>query len=253
MCFPNFNFSDKSSSVQAKMLPQSRDICEEIVKDVLESVTQGAGESNTSANTTCDIGEWVEDTTLGGGWKTCLLNSDGVERRMFYSPCGRLLHSYEEVQRYLEDVFSSYSNIRRKMSLVEDILSTPISPFKPLDVSLTELRSEDLDFEDLQFEDDEILLSDEEYQEPPEKKRRLCEEDVPHVPEPLPAVVEHLLSACHAEWPTPSADILTSILEEVATMAGLTPGEREAVTRQRVESWYSQKNRDLFIQLFNAV
>ena len=238
---------------------RSKDICENIVKDILEAVIEelGSGEANTSSSSKCNIGEWVEDSSLGGGWKSCVVNSDGAETRMFYSPCGRLFHSFQEVERYLEDIFCSYTNIRRKMSLVEDN-GTITSPLKPVKVSMVKLRPEMIpsDLVDHKSEEDEILLSDEEYQEPPEKKRKLCQEDVDQktpLADSFPALVEELLCACHAEWPVTTEDIVTSILGEVATMARPGEDEKAAVTREKIENWYAKRNRDLFIKLFNAM
>ena len=237
----------------------SKDICENIVKDILEAVIQelGRGEVNTSSSSKCNIGEWVEDISLGGGWKSCVVNSDGAETRMFYSPCGRLFHSFQEVERYLEDIFCSYTNIRRKMSFVEDNGSLT-SSLKPVKTSFVKLRPEIIpsDLVDHKFEEDEILLSDEEYQEPPEKKRKLCQENVDQktpLADSFPVVIEELLCACHAEWPVTTVDIVTSILGEVATMARPGGDEKAAVTREKIENWYAKRNRDLFIKLFNAM
>lgn len=237
----------------------SQDICELIVKDVLESVIEEARreEGTTKASPSCNIGEWVDDTNLGGGWKTCVINTDGAETRMFYSPCGRLFHSFQEVESYLEDVFCSYTNIRRKMSLAEDNGSL-MSPIKPVYTNLAKIYPENipLDLVDEKLDEEEILLSDEEYEAPPEKKRKLCQEEVdPQTPlaESFPVVIEDLLCACHAEWPVTTGEIVTSILEEVNTMTRLGGDERAAVTREKIENWYAQRNRDVFITLFNAV
>ena len=240
----------------------SQDICELIVKDVLESVIEreGRGEGTTKASPTpsCNIGEWVDDTSLGGGWKKCVvINTDGAETRMFYSPCGRLFHSFQEVEIYLEDVFCSYTNIKRKMSLAEDNGSL-MSPIKSIETSLAKICPKNIPFDlvDEKLDEEEILLSDEEYQTLPEKKRKLCQEEVDHktpLAESFPAVIEDLLCACHAEWPVTTGEIVTSILEEVNTMGRLGGDEKTAVTREKIEHWYSQRNRDMFIKLFNAV
>ena len=301
-------------SFQVQMFQQTQNISAEIVKDILEEVTQDVrrAQNNTTSSSTCNIGEWVEDTSLGGGWKTCVVNTDGAETRMFYSPCGRLFHSFQEVEDYHQDIFSSYTSIRRKMSQVEDdgSLISPIkhvgisltklrpenmsldsfnfkseedetlplrkmsqvevngsllSPIKPLDIRKTKLRPENItsdsvDYESKEDETEPLLLSDDEYRdrEPQEKKRKLCQEEVYQEALPAKAVsfaasVEDLLSACHGEWPMTTVDIVTSILREVSTIAGLDGHEKAAVTREKIEKWYAQRNREVFIRLFNAV
>ena len=349
------------------MSEQIISICEKIVNDILEAVTQERRreQSHTTTSPTCNIGEWVEDTSLGGGWKTCVVNTDGSETRMFYSPCGRLFNSFQEVEGYHQDIFSSYTSIKRKMSQVE-VDGSLISPIKPVEVSLTKLSPEymSLDSVNSKSEEDEtepLLLSDEEFRDkkPQEKKRKLCQEDICQIQkthlakavsvpfpeedetlplrktsqvevngsqispikplqislmklrpeeissdsvtvmykleedetEPLllsdeeftdkepqekksklcledvyqetlfavakavsfPASVEELLSACHGEWPMTTTDIVTSILGEVANMAELDRKEKAAVTREKIEKWYDQRNKDVFIRLFNAV
>ena len=254
----NHNITLSINRNHTKIKMSSQNICELIVKDVLESVIEEASraETPTKASPSCNIGEWVDDTSLGGGWKTCVINTDGAETRMFYSPCGRLFHSFQDVESYLEDVFCSYTNIKRKLSLAEDNGSL-MSSVKPVDTSLATVYPENipLDLVDEKFDEEEILLSDEEYQTPPEKKRKLCQEEVDHqtpLAESFPAVIEDLLCACHAEWPVTTGEIVTSILGEVNTMR-LSGDGKTAVTREKIENWYAQRNRDLFITLFNAV
>ena len=141
------------------------DLCLSVVLDLLDDIV-----SQDCKKTTLKPGVWMEDTTLGPGWKTCLLNPliplGGHDKRMFSSPCGQLLYSREQAENFVRGRTDSNMAHQFEAPRVEKkIVSAKRSPIKPVEVCLVKLDKMNSNYK---LDLEEISLSDEDFEEEPD-------------------------------------------------------------------------------------
>lgn len=184
------------------------------------------------------VGVWVADPSLPEGWKTCVISkgetryggSTTPEKRMFYSPCGKLFSSRLSLDRF----FEGQSVVgRQKKGIVQTKLplkSPKSEVIRPADLCVPKVEAPDSEEE----ASDAISLSDEDFEEETKSKRKyddinvtkyrkskkikLSEQD-DNVSHTLTPAQEKILVECYEEWPLPFPDLVEQLVKDTGLEA----------------------------------
>ena len=190
------------------------DFCKEILEDLLWTIFP--------REETSQQGVWGAEQSLGPGWKSCLITpARGFcpEKRMFYSPSGKIFNSRESAIKFLQKTFGKRPSNSPASSDVEP------RDFCQVQIDASDSSAVVTD----QEEDDTISLSDEDLGEPPSKKSK-CEK---MTAEPISASQEEILVRCYNEWPRPAASVVAEIVKDSGLLA------------QVIISWYAERTRNI--------
>ena len=121
-------------------------ICKDIIRELITDIVKDESEVSKLSTTTFMTGVWIAEPSLGRGWKTCPMNPlipvGGHEKRMFYSPCGKLFTSRDEAETFSRGLSSPAVKKSRSLSRRNSADVIPVtSPIKPVEVSVVRLRT----------------------------------------------------------------------------------------------------------------
>jgi len=209
------------------------------------------------------LGVWVADPTLPEGWKTCVI-SQGLkklgglnvsEKRMFYSPCGKLFTTRLLLDRFLEEqkkVLVQQNNIVDELKRRQ--VSSPTEVIRPADLCLPKMES--LDCED--DASDAISLSDDDFEEykEPQKKRKYQDDEIRRSPKykkqktnsedlwttcRLTPAQENILIGSYEEWPVAFPRLVDQLVKDTGLQAGV------------IEDWFGRRTSNCLRALFGSV
>jgi len=250
-------------------------MCNQIVQDVVENIVYFrthtselkpkivAGKSKNSEENSSDlVGVWVPDLSLPAGWKTCVLrnqigsNSSTPEKRMFYSPCGKLFSS----RRSLETFFDNQKK-DEKLKMNQSLRSPP--ELRPEDVCKPKLEpnsSETNDSSDaISLSDDDLLEENEKSNNKQYRKRKResfgCKDQERKKKRKIASYndkalkfdlypsekQERILIACYDEWPIPFVDLVDQLVLETGLKATL------------IKEWFNNRTQENVRRLFSSV
>ena len=232
-------------------------ICKDIIRELITDIVKDESEVSKLSTTTFMTGVWIAEPSLGRGWKTCLINPlipvGGHDKRMFYSPCGKLFTSRDEAETFSRRPPSPAVKKSRSLSRRNSADVIPVTlPIKPVEVSVVRLRTLNCNYK---VESEEISLSDEEFIEepPPVKKRKISKTKTKKrrvkTEMMLTEEQERLLEECYQEWPSPGDQIVEVISQDLESVCP----EKRSVSTERVRSWFKHKNNSEFRRIFNSV
>jgi len=227
-------------------------ICSEIVDLILEKCLPrlAGGDLDNPAEVVLPstpssvIGVWVPDPTLPDGWKTCLITrgkqrsigSLTPEKRMFYSPCGKLFSSRLSLDKFLEtttcqDRDGYVGRGGAKVVVKKPRISPKSETIRPADLCKPKIEvpsESDTDDE----VSDAISLSDDDFEDGIKEeglKRKYEDDGNTKCPRPkkrklsysrgennynLTRVQEKILEDCYKEWPNPFPDLMEQLVKE---------------------------------------
>jgi len=232
-----------------------RDLAIEIIEDCLESI--GGDDqlvTNDEGPSSQTVGVWLADITLPEGWRSCLISREFLngkvnvpEKKMFYSPCGRLFNNRHAVDKFLEDLMA-----KMKRSSVP----IPSSNLRPADLCMPKIEPYDSEYEDVS---DAISLSDDDFEEfKPNRKRKLDETseirnkkykkmklsstdlDSDYSPS-INLAQENILVATYEEWPVPFPGLVTQLIVDTGLSAEV------------IEGWFKNRTDSCLRILFSSV
>jgi len=257
---------------RSKALAES--VCVDIVDDLIEVVFKKVEKENLEntvpqspqqPSSPCLVGVWVPDPTLPDGWKTCLIRkgeqrngepTTTPEKRMFYSPCGKLFSSRLSLERYFE---GQNQNIRgdggrNQIKPNTNRISPKSETIRAIDLCQPKLEAPDSDDD----ASDAISLSDDDFEDdfyPTLTKRKYEEDGFTKCPKPkkrklsysqsekyfnLTQVQENILEECYKEWPIPFPDLVEQLMKDTGLVAWV------------IDDWFVRKTdrclRALFAQ-----
>jgi len=248
-------------------------VCFDIVDDLIEVVFKKVEKENLDNTVTKSpqlsppslVGVWVPDPTLPDGWKTCLIRkgeqrngepSTTPEKRMFYSPCGKLFSSRLSLDRFFE---GQNHNMRGDIGHIQiKSNTTRISP-KSETIRATDLCQPKIEAPDTDDDvSDAISLSDDDFEDdfyPTLTKRKYEGDGYTKCPKPkkrklsysqsenyfnLTKVQENILEECYKEWPIPFPDLVEQLVKDTGLLAWV------------IDDWFVRKTdrclRALFAQ-----
>jgi len=257
-------------------------ICSEIVDLILEKCfprTAGGDLDNPCAevspsSTHSVVGVWVPDPSLPDGWKTCLITrgeqrsgaSLTPEKRMFYSPCGKLFSNRLSLDKFLEtttttacqdrDGYVGRGGVRNetKVKAKKSRISPKSETIRPADLCNPKIEvPSDTDDE----ASDAISLSDDDFDEDDFKeeglKRKYEDDGNTKCPRPkkrklsysraensrnFTQVQEKILEDCYKEWPCPFPDLMEKLVKETGLVGWM------------IDDWFVRKTDRCLQALF---
>ena len=138
-----------------------------------------------------------------------------AEKRMFYSPTGKIFNSRDSAIKFLQKTTNSPGS----------------SDCQPTDFCQIQMDGSDSSVvvTDQEDQSDTISLSDEDLEEPPKKKQK-CEK-MPA--EPMSASQEEILVGCYNEWPHPTTRVVSQIVKDSGLLAEV------------IITWYGDRTRNI--------
>jgi len=256
---------DKSKAlVETVCVALVDDLVEEVFKIVeKENLVNIDAEIPQPSPPPCLVGVWVPDPTLPDGWKTCLIRKreqrrGGAtitpEKRMFYSPCGKLFSSRLSLDRFFEGQNISGDVGRDQIKSNSNRVSPKSETIRATDLCQPKIEAPDSDDE----ASDAISLSDDDFEDdfnPTVTKRKYEEDGYTKWPKPkkrklsysqsekyfnLTPLQENILEECYKEWPIPFPDLVEQLVKDTGLVAWV------------IDDWFVRKTdrclRALFAQ-----
>jgi len=228
-------------------------ICGEIIAELLEEcLNKFCSEKNANLKTTNGnhtqaskvsssssvVGVWVADPSLPEGWKTCVISkgelrpggSTTPEKRMFYSPCGKLFSSRLSLDRFFVGQQSVAGRQKKGVQTKLPVKSPKSEVIRPADLCMPKVEAPDSEEE----ASDAISLSDEDFEEENKSKRKFDDESITkyrkskkiklseqddNVSHALTPAQEKILVECYEEWPLPFPDLVQQLVKDTGLEA----------------------------------
>lgn len=254
-------------------------ICSEIVDQILEKCfprlaggdLDNPGE-DVSPSTPSVVGVWVPDPSLPDGWKTCLITrgdqrsgaSLTPEKRMFYSPCGKLFSNRLSLDKFLEtttttcqdrDGYVGRGGVRNetKVKVKKPRISPKSETIRPVDLCKPKLEvpsdtddevSDAISLSDDDFEDDfkeeglKRKYEDDGNTKCPRSKKRKLSYSRADNSRHFTRVQEKILEDCYKEWPSPFPDLMEKLVKETGLVG------------EMIDDWFERKTDRCLQALF---
>lgn len=215
-------------------------------EDIVKAINDGAklidDNNSTQASKVSSsspvVGVWVADPSLPEGWKTCVIRkgetryggSTTPEKRMFYSPCGKLFSSRLSLDRFFEGQSVVGRQKKGKVQTRLPLKSPKSDVIRPADLCTPKVEAPDSEEE----ASDAISLSDEDFEEETKSKRKYDDESVTKyrkskkiklseqdydVSHTLTPAQEKILVECYEEWPLPFPDLVEQLVKDTGLEA----------------------------------
>jgi len=248
---PKFEKNNKASEnicreIVAELLEEclnkfgSEDIVKKVVNKDAKPIEDKSGTQASKVSSSSPVvGVWVADPSLPEGWKTCVISkgelrsggSTTPEKRMFYSPCGKLFSSRLSLDRFFEGQQNVLGRQKKGKVQTKLPLKSPKSEvIRPADLCMPKVEAPDSEEE----ASDAISLSDEDFEEENKSKRKYDDESVTKyrkskkiklseqdddVPHNLTPAQEKILVECYEEWPLPFPDLVEQLVKDTGLEA----------------------------------
>eukprot|EP00092_Neocalanus_flemingeri_P038229 GFUD01041610.1.p1 GENE.GFUD01041610.1~~GFUD01041610.1.p1 ORF type:complete len:315 (-),score=80.73 GFUD01041610.1:66-1010(-) len=238
-------------------------MCREVVAELIEgcfktvcedNLTEPQNDTPDQATSSSVLGIWVADPSLPKGWKTCVISkgdrqpggSSLPEKRMFYSPGGKLFTNRLALDRFLGE----QKKVAEKEGSKEDAKLGNLA-----DLCMPKMEAPDSEEE----VSDAISLSDEDFEDfkQPQHKRKHRDDEPgkncrkskkPKLDSPeehkyptLTPAQEKILIGCYEEWPVP----FPGLVEQLQKDTGLPAG--------RIEDWFGRRTDNCLRRIFGSV
>jgi len=249
-------------------------ICKDVVAELIEScleiifeddIADPSNDAPDQAAASSVLGVWVADPNLPEGWKTCVISRGKPqlpEKRMFYSPCGKLFTNRVALDRFFGDQkkVKEKQNDKKIGKLENKTNSSQVFPesevIRAADLCMPKMEAPDSE-EDVS---DAISLSDDDFEDvrQPQSKRkypdyetdRKCPkskkikrsnlDDYSYSPTLTPAQ-EKILIGSYEEWPVPFPGLVDRLTKETDLPA------------ERIEDWFERRTDCCLRMLFGSV
>ena len=249
----------------------AENICSELVADLIEKCcgklvfaetdkTSEKGKDDVSSSPV--VGVWVPDPTLPEGWKTCCISrgeqrqggSTTPEKRMFYSPCGKLFSSRLSLDRFLEGQNTKRGGRNQDQGKIKmkSLISPKSEVIRAADLCTPKIEAPDSDDD----ASDAISLSDDDFEDckQTQSKRKYEVDSYTKCPKPkkrkltshrrdnsnnLTTAQEKILGECYNEWPLPFPDLVEQLVKDTGLVAWV------------IDDWYVRKTDRCLQMLFS--